>query len=345
MKAVPPVKKANIIAIETSCDETSVAIFNSELEVLSSVVASQFKWHERFGGVVPEVAARAHMELLNKSILQSLHDAKMHISEINAVAVHNGPGLAGALLVGLSAAKMIALGLGVPLIAVNHVHSHIYACRMSANKDIFPCVGMVVSGGHSILFECKTAMDMKRLGGTIDDAAGEAFDKVAALLGLGFPGGPAVEKIALTGNSNAYQYPKSFFYEDRLDFSFSGLKTAVLYTIAPPGQPRLLDLDIELIKADIAASFQKAVVDVLVAKAIAALKKTGLKRLAVGGGVVANKSLREKLSVEINLAGGELYLPERNLCTDNAAMAALSVEAWRKGVFTSLDVDIKPTVF
>ena len=340
-----PLNQANIIAIETSCDETSVAIFNDKLEVLSSVVASQFKWHERFGGVVPEVAARAHMELLNKSILQALQDANMPVSQISAVAVHNGPGLAGALLVGLSAAKMIALGLNVPLIAVNHVHSHIYACRMSAGKDIFPCVGMVVSGGHSILFECQTALEMKRLGGTIDDAAGEAFDKVAALLGLGFPGGPAVEREALSGNPNEYAFPKSFFYEDRLDFSFSGLKTAVLYTIAPPGQARPAIVESGKKRADIAASFQKAVVDVLVSKALQALKKTGLKRLAVGGGVVANQTLRQKLLEDTKLNGIELYLPEKNLCTDNAAMAALSVEAWKQNIFTSLDVDIRPTVF
>lgn len=338
-------KRAFFIGIETSCDETAVAIFDDHLVILSNVIASQTKWHEKFGGVVPEVAARVHMELLNCSILQALQEAGVPASEIAAVAIHNGPGLAGALLVGLSAAKMIALGLNIPLIAVNHVHSHLFACRMSAGFDIFPCVGMVVSGGHSILFECKSALEMNRLGGTIDDAAGEAFDKVAALLGLGFPGGPAVERQAVNGNPMAYHYPKAFLHEDRLDFSFSGLKTAVLYTIAPPGQPRIPQTEVVKMKANIAASFQKAVVDILVAKALQALKKTGLKRLAVGGGVIANKVLRTHLMKETKANGIDLFLPGNHLCTDNAAMSALSVEAWKKGLFSNLNIDIKPTVF
>ncbi len=338
-------KRSFFIGIETSCDETAVAIFDDHLVILANVIASQTKWHEKFGGVVPEVAARVHMELLNNSILQALQEAKVSLSEISAVAIHNGPGLAGALLVGLSAAKMIALGLNIPLIAVNHVHSHLFACRMSAGFDIFPCIGLVVSGGHSILFECKSALEMNRLGGTIDDAAGEAFDKVAALLELGFPGGPAVERQALEGNPNSYRYPRSFLHEERLDFSFSGLKTAVLYTIAPPGQPKLPPLEVAKFKANIAASFQKAVVDILVAKALQALKKTGLKRLAVGGGVIANKVLRSHLINETKAIGVDLFLPSNHLCTDNAAMSALSVEAWKKGLFSNLNIDIKPTVF
>lgn len=338
-------KPCLFLAIETSCDETSVAIFDEQLKVHANVVASQNRWHERFGGVVPEVAARAHMELLTPAIAQALAQAGLTISQINAVAVHNGPGLAGALLVGLSAAKMIALGLGVPLIGVNHVHSHLYACRMSAGRDIFPCVGLVVSGGHTILFDCQSPLMMKRLGGTIDDAAGEAFDKVANLLGLGFPGGPALEAAAIGGDPGAYAFPRSFFHEERLDFSFSGLKTAVLYSFAPPGVDRGSVVVSPDQRADIAASFQEAVIDVLARKCLQALKLTGHRRLAVGGGVTANEALRQRLQGDCQRAGVELFIPEHGLCTDNAAMAALAVEWWKEERFSGLDLDIRSTVF
>jgi len=338
-------KPCLFLAIETSCDETSVAIFDEQLHVKANVIASQTKWHERFGGVVPEVAARAHMELLTPTIAEALSIASLSMRQIGAVAVHHGPGLAGALLVGLSSAKMIALGLGVPLIGVNHVHSHLYACRMSAGREIFPCVGMVVSGGHTILFDCENALQMRRLGGTIDDAAGEAFDKVANLLGLGFPGGPALEKEARLGSPKAYSYPRSFIHEERLDFSFSGLKTAVLYSIAPPGEKlNLVKID-ALSRADMAASFQEAVVDVLAIKCLQALRRTGRKRLAVGGGVIANGCLRNRLTMECARLGIELHVPQKDLCTDNAAMAALAVEYWKEQRFSDLSLDICSTVY
>src|SRR6516165_5588596 len=223
------------LAIESSCDETAAAVFTEEPRVLASLVASQIDLHSRFGGVVPEVAARAHLERLLPLIEETLPKAGVSLEKIGCVAVHNTPGLVGALLVGVSCAKMFAVALKVPLIGVNHIEAHIYACRLAAGRDIFPCVGLVVSGGHTCLFHCQTALDFELLGGTTDDAAGEAFDKVASILGLGFPGGPAVEREAAQGNPETYQFPRSFMKEDRLDFSFSGLKTAVLYTVRGPG--------------------------------------------------------------------------------------------------------------
>src|ERR1700761_809106 len=213
------------LALETSCDETAAAVFTDELAVFSSVVASQTDLHARFGGVVPEIASRAHLRNLLPVIDEALTRAGITTKDISCVAVHNTPGLVG----GGSAAKMLSLALGVPLVGVNHVASHIFACRLAAGRDIFPCVGLVVSGGHTALFRCDTALSLELLGGTRDDAAGEAFDKVSAILGLGFPGGPAVEREAALGDSKAYKFPRAFLDDGRLEFSFSGLKTAVLY--------------------------------------------------------------------------------------------------------------------
>src|SRR6516165_297390 len=226
------------LAIETSCDETAAAVFTDEPRVLASVIASQTDLHARFGGVVPEVAARAHLQRLLPVIDEALRQAGVRLDQIGAVAVHNTPGLVGALLVGVSAAKMLSVALGVPLIAVNHVEAHVYAARLAAGRDIFPRVGLVVSGGHTSLFHCPSPLEFDLLGATLDDAAGEAFDKVAALLGLGFPGGPAVEREAGGGDPTAFRFPRSFQHEDRLDFSFSGLKTAVLYAVGGQDNPR-----------------------------------------------------------------------------------------------------------
>ncbi|MBA4066801.1 MAG: tRNA (adenosine(37)-N6)-threonylcarbamoyltransferase complex transferase subunit TsaD [Isosphaera sp.] len=330
------------LGLETSCDETAAAVFTDELAVLSSVVASQTDLHARFGGVVPEIASRAHVRNLLPVVDEALNTAGITLRDIGCVAVHNTPGLVGALLIGVSAAKMLALGLGVPLVAVNHVHGHVFACRLAAGRDIFPCVGLVVSGGHTALFRCDTALSLTLLGGTRDDAAGEAFDKVAAVLGLGFPGGPAVEREAAGGDPAAYRFPRAFLDDGRLEFSFSGVKTAVLYachgqdvsraTPPPPGKKR----------ADLAASFQAAVVDVLVTKCKQALRKTGLTRLAVGGGVSANRPLRAALQAMCAKEGAELFIPPLSLCTDNAAMAALAVEKWKRGEFAPADVDAEP---
>jgi len=304
-------------------------------------VASQTDLHARFGGVVPEVAARAHVQRLLPVIDEALQQAGVTIRDIGAVAVHHSPGLVGALLVGVSAAKALALALGVPLLAVNHVEGHIFACRLAAERDIFPCVGLVVSGGHTSLFHCRNAVSFERLGSTRDDAAGEAFDKVAAILGLGFPGGPAVDREAANGNPRAYQFPRSLL-DDGLDFSFSGLKTAVLYAVRGRDVAKPTEPPIGQKRADLAASFQRAVVDVLIEKCRRALRRTGLKRLAVGGGVAANRSLRSALSELAATEKAELFIPPMALCTDNAAMAAQAVELWRLGRFATLDLDAEP---
>jgi N6-L-threonylcarbamoyladenine synthase len=332
------------LALETSCDETAAAVFTEEPAILANVVASQTDLHARFGGVVPEVAARAHLQRLLPVVDEALKQAGIRLDQIDCIAVHNTPGLVGALLVGISAAKMLALVLDVPLIAVNHVESHIYACRLAAGRDIFPCVGLVVSGGHTLLYHCRDTLKFERLGGTLDDAAGEAFDKVASLLGLGFPGGPAVEREAAGGDPRAYSFPRSFLRDDRLDFSFSGVKTAVLYALAGQNQQRPEPPPPGPVRANLAASFQEAVVEVLVAKTRQALQRTGEKRLAVGGGVVANGALRTRLQQMSEEEGAELYIPPLNLCTDNAAMAASAVEKWRRHLWTSLDLDAQPTL-
>jgi N6-L-threonylcarbamoyladenine synthase len=329
----------HFLAIETSCDETAVAIFTDDLQIRANVVASQTDLHSRFRGVVPEVAARAHLQRLLPTLDEALRQASLKLSDIGCIAVLNSPGLVGALLVGVSAAKMLALALDVPLINANHIEAHLYACRMAAGRDIFPCVGLVVSGGHTSLFHCKSALSFELLGATIDDAAGEAFDKVAAILGLGFPGGPAIEREAQGGDPKAHPFPRSFLHQERLSFSFSGLKTAVLYAVhgknttdgplPGPGKQR----------ADLAASFQQAVVDVLVAKCRQALRKTGLRRLAVGGGVAANRCLRAHLDAMARQEEAELFIPPLSLCTDNAAMAAIAVEKWRAGAVAPLDLD------
>ncbi|MFO0852052.1 MAG: tRNA (adenosine(37)-N6)-threonylcarbamoyltransferase complex transferase subunit TsaD [Gemmataceae bacterium] len=330
------------LALETSCDETAAAVFTDDRRVLSNVVASQTALHARFGGVVPEIASRAHLRHLLSVIDEALTRAGITLADVGCVAVHNTPGLVGALLVGVSAAKMLAAALGVPLVAVNHVAAHIYACRLAAGRDIFPCVGLVVSGGHTTLFRCDTALLLTPLGTTRDDAAGEAFDKVAAILGLGFPGGPAVEREAAAGDPMGYRFPRTFLTEDRLEFSFSGLKTAVLYACHGQGVSRAAPPGPGKKRADLAASFQAAVVDVLVGKCEQALRQTGLRRLAVGGGVTANKRLRAGLEEMCRKQGAELLIPPMDLCTDNAAMAALAVEKWQAGEFAPPDLDAEP---
>ncbi len=253
------------------------------------------------------------------------------------------PGLAGSLLVGLVAAKTLALALDIPLVAINHLHAHVFACQVAAGKPIFPCVGMVVSGGHSSLFDCQSSVDFRLLGGTIDDAAGEAFDKVASLLGLPYPGGPALSRVAESGDPKAYELPRTFLKTDKIEFSFSGLKTAVRYKIVGPGKHDFSNLNLDpQVVADLAASFQEAVVDVLVAKAVLATKKTGLKRLCVGGGVAANKRFRERLEQRLADEGCELHIAPLDLCTDNAVMGAIAVERERAGLTESLDLDILP---
>jgi N6-L-threonylcarbamoyladenine synthase len=333
-----------ILTLETTCDETAAAVVTDGLEVLASVVASQDELHQRFRGVVPEIAARAHVERILPVIDETLQRAQLTLADLDAIAVANTPGLAGSLLVGLVAAKTLCLATGKPLLAVNHLHAHIYACRIASGREIFPCVGLIVSGGHSSLYHCRNAFDFETLGGTIDDAAGEAFDKVASMLGLPFPGGPALSKIAVDGDPKAYRFPRAFLNDDqRLDFSFSGLKTAVRYEIAGPGRPDFTAIDLPRQRvADLAASFQEAVVDCLVGKAGLAIRKTGLQRLCVGGGVAANRRLRDRLQETADREGFELLIAPMALCTDNAVMGAIAIERLRAGLTESLDLDVHP---
>jgi N6-L-threonylcarbamoyladenine synthase len=331
-----------LLILESTCDETAAAIVTDELEVLASVVASQEELHQKYGGVVPEIASRAHVERILPVIDETLKRANLTLRDLDAVAVANTPGLAGSLLVGLSAAKALCVALRLPLLAVNHLQAHIYACRLAAGRDIFPCLGLIVSGGHSSLYHCRTPLEFDLLGGTIDDAAGEAFDKVASLLGLPFPGGPAMDKAAKQGNPAAYPLPRPLLDTDRLDFSFSGLKTAVRYRISRPGETLpTAPLDPQVV-ADLAASFTEAVVDCLWGKTELALKRTGLKTLCVGGGVAANSRLRQRLDDECTRRGVELFIPPMRLCTDNAVMGAIAVERLRGRMFESLDLDVYP---
>jgi N6-L-threonylcarbamoyladenine synthase len=337
----------HILALETTCDETAAAIVTDRLEVKAAVVASQDELHRRFGGVVPEIASRAHLERILPVIHQTLEQAGMSLSDLDAVAVANTPGLAGSLLVGLTAAKTLCLACNLPLVAVDHLQAHIYACRLAAApREVFPCIGLIVSGGHTSLYRCLGPLDFHLLGATIDDAAGEAFDKVAAMLGLPYPGGPSIERAAAAGNRKARRFPRAFFHDDqRLDFSFSGLKTAVRYAIAGPGRPDFdrVDLTPQQV-ADLAASFQEAVVDTLLDKAFAALSGSGLNILCVGGGVAANTRLRQRLDEESQRRGVQLHVAPLRLCTDNAVMGAIAVERLKAGLVEDLDLDVYPGV-
>ncbi len=333
-----------VLTLETTCDETAAAVVTGELQVLSSVVASQDQLHERYRGVVPEIAARAHVERILPVIDEAVRRAGIGLDDLSAIAVANTPGLAGSLLIGLVAAKTLCVALGKPLVAVNHLHAHVYACRIASGREVFPCVGMIVSGGHSNLYHCRSASDFDMLGGTIDDAAGEAFDKVASMLGLPYPGGPAISRVAAQGNPRAYAFPRPFLNDpSRLEFSFSGLKTAVRYSIAGMGKCDFSRLNLPAHQvADLAASFQQAVVDCLVGKALLAVRRTDVPRLCVGGGVAANKLFRNQLEVACQEGGVELHIAPLALCTDNAVMGAIAVERLKAGAVESLELDIKP---
>lgn len=332
-----------ILTLETTCDETAAAVIDEKLQVLGSSIASQHELHERFQGVVPEIAARAHLERILPVIDQSLRDAGISVRQLDAVAVAVTPGLANSLVVGLMAAKTLALTCQIPLIGINHLHAHIYACRIAAQRDIYPCVGLIISGGHTHLYDFPNAIEPRLLGGTIDDAAGEAFDKVANMLNLGFPGGPAVAKLAERGDPHRFAFPRSFLHDSRLAFSFSGLKTAVRYALAGYGPVdfRTLQIDPQL-AADVAASFQEAVAEVIVAKAMQALEQTGRSRLCVGGGVAANRRFRELMLTAADQRGAEVIIAPPELCTDNAVMGGIAFERYHAGRFDPLDLDIVP---
>ncbi|MEI7593521.1 MAG: tRNA (adenosine(37)-N6)-threonylcarbamoyltransferase complex transferase subunit TsaD [Actinomycetes bacterium] len=310
--------EVRILGIETSCDETAAAVVADGLNVLSSVVSSQVELHARFGGVVPEIASRAHVESLTPVVEQALVEAGIHDDHVEAVAATVGPGLVGALLVGVSAAKALALVWDVPFVAVNHLEAHLYAALIEDPDIELPIVVLLVSGGHTLLILMEGHGRYSVLGTTIDDAAGEAFDKVARYLGLGYPGGPAIDQLSALGDPSAISFPRAMLADD-YDFSFSGVKTSVVnYVRKHP--------DVET--ADVAASFQEAVVDVLVTKARRAAKASGAKGLALAGGVAANSLLRTRVLDACMADGLHPFLPSREMCTDNAAMVA-SVAWWR----------------
>jgi len=333
-----------ILTIESTCDETAAAVITDKREVLSEVVASQDELHVRFGGVVPEIASRAHLERILPVVDEALRRADLSLEQLDAVAVAHTPGLAGSLMVGVAAAKALCVALDIPLIAINHLQAHIYACRIAAGVDVFPCVGLIVSGGHSSLYRCEGPVDFELLGGTIDDAAGEAFDKVAQMLSLPYPGGPNIQRAAEGGDPRAYRFPRSFLNEpERIAFSFSGLKTAVRYKIAGHGRVDFSKLDLsEQQVANLAASFQEAVVDCLVGKAVQALRLAKLDTLCVGGGVAANARLRERLEEAAAAENFTLHIAPLRLCTDNAVMGAIAVERINAGLTAPLDLDVLP---
>lgn len=307
------------MGIETSCDDSSVAILKNDREVLVNLISSQIDIHALFGGVVPEIASRKHLEAINPLIEKALADTNLIYDDIDLISVTKGPGLMGSLLVGISAAKGLSLATGTPLIGANHMQGHICANYLS-NKDLEPpFISLVVSGGHTYLCKVNSYTDYEVIGKTLDDAAGESFDKVARKIGLGYPGGPKIDKLAKEGNKDAIDFPRVMLEKGSYDFSFSGLKTAVLnyaHKLEQRGE--------EVNKADLAASFQEAVVDVLVDKSMMLLKETGLKTLAVSGGVAANSRLKERLKEECDKEGIKFYHPSVILCTDNAAMIAMA---------------------
>lgn len=339
-----------ILTIETTCDETAAAIIDRNGHVLASAVASQDEVHLQFQGVVPELAARAHLErilpIISQVVDQASNDAKRFDpkSELEAVAVASEPGLPGSLLVGLSAAKALCVAWDKPLVAINHVQAHIYACQLDRSESIFPCVGFVISGGHTNLYRCESANTWKYLGGTIDDAVGEAFDKVAVMIGLPYPGGPHLSRLAEQGDAKSYQLPRPMLNNtETLNMSFSGLKTAVRYKLVGVGKQDFSEIELsEENKANIAASFQKAAIDCVVGKAELAIKQTRLARLCVGGGVAANIRLREDMTAMTGRLGVELIIAPPELCTDNAVMGAIAWEKVKDDDFSPLDIDIHP---
>lgn len=334
---------ATILGIESTCDETSAAVVVDGRRVLSNVVSSQVALHARFRGVVPEIASRAHIENLLPVLRQAMDESGVQLDAVDAIAVSHRPGLIGSLLVGVTAAKALAWSLSKPLIGVDHVQAHLYsvcledASRAAAASPRFPAVGLVCSGGHTALYRLGGFLDIELLGRTLDDAVGEAYDKVAALLGLGYPGGPIIDGLAAEGEARAVHFPRTMLGRQSLDFSFSGLKTAVLYHVKGyQGRQRDVSHLSPQELRDVAASFQAAVMDVLMGKLRRAIKATGAASVIVGGGVSANRALREalgKLSVPA-------LLPPPAYCTDNAAMVAgLADLMYGQGLFSNLELD------
>jgi N6-L-threonylcarbamoyladenine synthase len=307
-----------VLGIETSCDETGVGIVRGR-SLLADAIASSVDEHARFGGVVPEVASRAHLEAMVPTLERACETAGVRLHDVDAIAVTSGPGLAGALLVGVAAAKALALALGRPIYGVNHLAAHVAVDQLEHGALPEPCLALLVSGGHSSLLRVDdVTTGVEPLGSTIDDAAGEAFDKSAKLLGLGYPGGPALSRLAEQGDATAFKLPRPLLHSGDLDFSFAGLKTAVLTQVNKLGDA------LEQRKADLAASTEAAIVEVLVKKSLAALERSGLQRIVVAGGVGANRRLRAQLDAACAKRGVRVHYPELALCTDNGAMIALA---------------------
>ena len=331
-------KDYHILAIETSCDETAAAIIKNGKEIVTNIVASQIESHKRFGGVVPEIASRHHVEQITIVIEAALVKLEMSWNDIDAVAVTEGPGLVGALIIGVNAAKAIAFAKGKPLIAVHHIAGHIYANRLEKEFE-FPLLALIVSGGHTELVIMKNHGEYEVIGETLDDAAGEAFDKVARVLEIPYPGGPRIDKLAQIGNESI-EFPRAWLEKGSYHFSFSGLKSSVINYIHNKNQKN------ELVnKEDIAASFQASVVEVLTEKTYAAAKKYNVKQVIIAGGVAANSGLRHSLEEKFSETSIPLLIPPLNLCTDNAAMigAAASI-LYEKEIFASWDLNANPSL-
>lgn len=331
-----------VLGIESSCDETAAAIVRGGREILSSTVHSQAPEHAPWGGVVPEIAGRSHLVHVIPVIDRALSDAGVELDDLEAIAVTAHPGLIGSLLVGLCTAKALSFAHGVPLVGVDHIEAHAYAATMEAEVQ-FPVLALVVSGGHTALYRMQSARELMKIAGTLDDAAGEAFDKVASMLGLGYPGGPEISRLAVAGNPEAIRFPRYRAKDGRPGFSFSGLKTAVLYhlrgqdALRPTPPPEEIEN-----KADVAASFQEAAVDTLVSQSLLAAKSEGLETIVVAGGVACNERLRVRMTADAEKAGLRAVFPAPQYCSDNAAMiAGLGWHHWRAGDVAGLDLDAR----
>lgn len=329
-----------ILGIETSCDETSAAVVVDGRDVRSNVVSSQVDLHARYGGVVPEIAARAHIERIDDVIAAALEDSGTSLDDMDAIAVTEGPGLIGALLVGLTAAKTISALSGKPLVAVDHLHAHVTSASITLDHDPFPAIALVVSGGHTSIYHVQDPLEPQLIGQTRDDAVGEAFDKVAAVLDLGYPGGPIIDKTARDGDPKAINFPISRIDDRPLDFSYSGLKTAVMYHVFGHGEKYGSASKLSATQlADITASFQRAAVKPLVDRTLRAVEQTGVRRVLVGGGVAANSALREMLTERCTAEDVTLHLTPMRYCTDNAAMIAAHADRLaRADRFAELDL-------
>ncbi len=327
-----------ILAIETSCDDTGAAVVLNGRKILSNVVSSQVAVHQKYGGVVPELASRRHIESIVPVVTEALDRAGLTLKQMDGIAVTQGPGLVGSLLVGLSFAKSLAFATGLDLIGVNHIEAHLSAIFLEKESPKFPFIGLVVSGGHTSLFRVDGFGKFKRLGQTRDDAAGEAFDKVAKLLGLGYPGGPIIDELAKTGNPKAIRFPRAFLGKNSMDFSFSGLKTAVVnFVKAHPEAPG--GFTEEMIR-NIVSSFQEAVVDVLVKKTFQAALHQGLKKVVISGGVAANRLLRQRMEEEASKQKMRVHIPSPAFCTDNAAMVGVvGYEYLKRGIRSPLSLN------